>query len=231
MKAEAVNCREIANFRSQSSKGDDAFQAIQMNARQFIFLGSVANLYNTFLFTTSTSADCNALIAFEKFAPVYPSFTKYFSTEYRFSRLNEIILIAPSRSVIRSELFGLFNAFTPIKQNETDEICKWILKDIMPAILEKNFESFCYSIEQIMKIGFRAKEIHYYGDFFSDRISALKQVGLNGVGMTSFGPTLFGFFDDYSTQTFIINYLNTLFPTDTVIFTTTRNVCANINAY
>lgn len=58
----------------------------------------------------------------------------------------------------------------------------------MPAILEKNFESFCYSIEQIMKLGFSAKEIYYYGDFLSDRINALKKSGLNGVGMTSFGP-------------------------------------------
>lgn len=145
---------------------------------------------------------------------------------------NICFLIPKTKSFIEGEKEqDLFNAFTPINQNETGEICKWILKGIMPAILEKNFKSFCYSIEQIMKIGFRAKEIHYYGDFLSDRINALKQTGLNGVGMTSFGPTLFGFFDDYSTQTFILNYLNTLFPTDTVIFTTTRNVGANINAY
>lgn len=143
---------------------------------------------------------------------------------------NICFLIPKTKSFIEGEKEqDLFDAFTPIKQNETGEICKWILKGIMPVILEKNFESFCYSIEQIMRLGFRAKEIYYYGDFLSDRINALKKSGLNGVGMTSFGPTLFGFFDNYSMQQFIYNYINTLFPTDTVIFTTTRNIGANIN--
>lgn len=122
----------------------------------------------------------------------------------------------------------LFNEFTPIKQNETDAICKWILKGIMPSIIENNYLSFCYSLEQIMHLGFRAKEINYYGAYLQNRIAIMKKAGFQGIGMTSFGPTLFGFYTNDNIKEKFINILNNKYPLDIALFTNTRNNGAEI---
>lgn len=88
---------------------------------------------------------------------------------------------------------ALFQKYTPIPVHEVDEQCKWILKGILPALITKDFPSFCLAVERGMKLGFRAREIQTYGNFQTNAMEIMYNAGLRGVGMTSFGPTLFGF--------------------------------------
>ena len=90
---------------------------------------------------------------------------------------------------------ALFRAYTPIPVNEVDEQCKWILKCLLPALLTEDFEAFCLAVERGMELGFRAREIRTYGEFQREAMDRMRSAGLRGVGMTSFGPALFGFAD------------------------------------
>lgn len=87
----------------------------------------------------------------------------------------------------------MFREYTPIPVREVDEQCKWILEGILPALITKDFPSFCLAVERGMKLGFRAREIQTYGSFQTNAMEIMYNAGLRGVGMTSFGPTLFGF--------------------------------------
>lgn len=87
----------------------------------------------------------------------------------------------------------LFSQYTPVSINEVDEQCKWILKGILPALIIEDFSSFCLAVEHGMEIGFRAREIQTYGEVQVHAMERLRSAGLRGIGMTSFGPTLFGF--------------------------------------
>lgn len=126
--------------------------------------------------------------------------------------------------VVEGELeTDLFQKYTPIPENEVNSLCMWILKGIMPAIITKDFSSFCYSIEQVMKIGFRSREILTYDLVVKEKMKALKDAGLNGVGMTSFGPTVFGFAADEQSANLAYNVLKKHFILDHVYLTTVRN--------
>lgn len=163
------------------------------------------------------------------------------SEKYRFDKLPTLIanyhmpkwkmflLIPKTDYYIEGEIEQqLFKKYTPIPESETEKICKWILKGIIPAIIEKNFESFCYSIERIMKLGFRSREINYYGSCILDRIKMMTEIGAKGVGMSSFGPTVFGFFESEEIQKDILNTVNNFYPSDIICFTTPRNEGAKI---
>lgn len=92
----------------------------------------------------------------------------------------------------------LFSRYTPIPVREVDAQCKWILKGILPALITEDFSSFCLAVEHVMKTGFRAREIETYGKKQVQAMDRLRSAGLCGVGMTSFGPTLFGFAPDWN---------------------------------
>ncbi len=164
------------------------------------------------------------------------------SEKYRFDKLPTLIssfplpewqmflLIPKINQPIEGETERLlFKKYTPIPEYETDEICKWILKGIMPAIIEQNFDSFCYSVDRIMNLGFRFREINHYGNLIINRISALKGLGASGVGMSSFGPTVFGFIDSQEKRYKLFSNVKKIFPDDDFHFTTPRNEGAKID--
>ena len=123
---------------------------------------------------------------------------------------------------------NLFDLFTPIPNNQVNEICMWILKGIIPSITTNNIYSFGFCIEKIMSLGFKKKEIDTRGTVISDRIRVLKRLGLKGVGMSSFGPTVFGFIDNDVLAKKIYDDIYRLFYNDKVYLTTIRNKGADI---
>lgn len=171
--------------------------------------------------TEKSSIGPSEKYSFDKLPPIIAS--------YYLPNWNMFLLIPQTDQYIEGNVEQqLFQKYTPIPSSEADEICKWILKGIMPAIVEKNYDSFCYSIEQIMNLGFRLREISHYGRYISDRISFLKRIGAKGVGMSSFGPTVFGFFDSEKKKQEILNTVKSVFPNDDLYYTTPRNEGAKI---
>ena len=99
-----------------------------------------------------------------------------------------------SRKVFAKYEMNLFKKYTPISDEETNQLCKWILTGILPSLKTNDFESFCYCLQKCSTLGFKKREIETYGDCVRSGIEILTKHGASGVGMSSFGPTVFGFF-------------------------------------
>lgn len=125
----------------------------------------------------------------------------------------------------------LFKNYTPISVNEVDNLCKWILTGVLPSVKHSDFNSFCYCIEQCMSIGFRAKEINSYGVVIKDTIVDLKSAGAKGVGMSSFGPAVFGFYETHEKALIGYEKIKILNKYNTIYLTKPRNQGANIKCY
>lgn len=123
----------------------------------------------------------------------------------------------------------LFQKYTPISVNEVDEQCKWILKGILPALLTEDLPSFSRAVERIMELGFRAKEIETFGAPHIRAMQMMKDLGLQGVGMSSFGPSIFGFSDDLSLAQDAHDKLHSSGSFEKIFLTTPRNRGADVN--
>lgn len=165
------------------------------------------------------------------------------SENYRFHKLSTLltrlelpkwyvcILIPKTSTIVFDELeTSLFEKHLPIPDDEVNMLCKLILMGIMPAIVAHDFSSFCFSIEQSMKIGFRSREILTYGSTIKEQMQELKQAGFQGVGMSSFGPTIFGFSANKTTEKVAVDKLKKRTSSE-IYLTTLRNKGADIFNY
>jgi beta-RFAP synthase len=87
----------------------------------------------------------------------------------------------------------LFNEFAPVPACEVDEACKWILMGMIPSVVTRNLTSFCESLVKYQSLGFKRKEIEYADMTVHKSMELLKNYGFQGVGMSSWGPAVFGF--------------------------------------
>ena len=110
-----------------------------------------------------------------------------------------------------------------------DEQCKWILKGILPALLTEDLQSFSSAVERIMELGFRAKEIETFGAPHMHAMQMMKNLGLQGVGMSSFGPSIFGFSAELSVAQDAYDKLDSSGFFEKVFLTTPRNRGADVN--
>ena len=85
----------------------------------------------------------------------------------------------------------IFKVVCPVPMEEVETICHLVLLKMLPAILERDLESFGFTLEESQKFEFRAqsRDVLRCMDF-------LKQNGGVGAGMSSWGPTLVAFGED-----------------------------------
>lgn len=84
---------------------------------------------------------------------------------------------------------------TPIPADEVAQVCHSLLMETMPALVEGDLEVFCESITRLQDVGWKAR--HWARpDLHGLRQAAdcLTRIGIGGVGLSSTGPTLFGFY-------------------------------------
>ena len=123
----------------------------------------------------------------------------------------------------------LFQEYTPIAEEDVNALCKCLLTGVLPAIKTESFFAFCRSIEQCMQYGFKKKEIGSYGSLIYDTFLNLKNKGAEGVGMSSFGPAVFGFYETYEKAKLAYEELKASYLYDQVYLTTPRNQGASIH--
>lgn len=124
---------------------------------------------------------------------------------------------------------NLFKKYTPIPVEEVNCLCKWILMGLLPSIQTEDFDAFCYCIEKCMNLGFKKREIGTYSDLVFDSIEDLKSKGARGVGMTSFGPSVFGFYNSYEKALSGYNAIKNSNKYENIYLTKPRNIGAKIN--
>lgn len=90
----------------------------------------------------------------------------------------------------------IFKIVCPVPVEEVRIICHLVLLKMLPAILERDLESFGYAVEESQKYGFKTFEFRAQSREVMRCFDFLKQNGGIGVSMSSWGPTLCAFGED-----------------------------------
>jgi beta-ribofuranosylaminobenzene 5'-phosphate synthase len=107
---------------------------------------------------------------------------------------NLVIAIANGDNTItgRKEV-DIFQKYCPIAKSDVEKLSHLILMNLIPFMLEKDIESFGKVINQIQDLGFKKIEIDLQSEYIKAAMEKMREFGAYGVGMSSFGPTIYGF--------------------------------------
>jgi beta-ribofuranosylaminobenzene 5'-phosphate synthase len=97
-----------------------------------------------------------------------------------------------------SKEVNIFQNYCPIPLKEVQKLSHVMLMKMMPAIVEEDISSFGDSINQIQNIGFKKIELELQHPLVHNLIKNMSLAGACGVGMSSFGPTVYAFTDNNS---------------------------------
>lgn len=119
-------------------------------------------------------------------------------TRYDFPDDWEIILAIPDvpAGASGSKEVNIFQKYSPIPLNEVQKLSHILLMKMMPAVAEKDLDSFGSSINQIQNTGFKKIELELQDPIINEIIKNMRSEGAAGVGMSSFGPTVYAFTDN-----------------------------------
>jgi beta-RFAP synthase len=95
---------------------------------------------------------------------------------------------------------GAFQTLPPPPPQITDRLCRLVLLGLVPAVREQRLEPFGQAVEAIQHEVGRAFSPAQHGRIYAtDRseaiVTLMRSLGLHGVGQSSWGPSLYGFFD------------------------------------
>ncbi len=109
----------------------------------------------------------------------------------------KIILVIPNveRGVSGAKEVDAFQNFCPISLDEVEKLSHLLLMKLMPAVVESDLDSFGTAVNNIQDIGFKKIENKLQNPIIGKIINDLKIAGAAGVGMSSFGPTLYAVTD------------------------------------
>lgn len=89
----------------------------------------------------------------------------------------------------------IFKTSFPIKAAQVDRICRIVLMQMVPGILEHDIETFGKAINGIQSIGFKNIEVKLKSPLVPNLLALMDKADSYGSGMSSFGPTVFGLTD------------------------------------
>jgi len=117
---------------------------------------------------------------------------------YDFPEEWKIIIAIPNvpAGASGSKEVNIFQSYCPIPLAEVQKLSHIMLMKMMPAIVEEDINSFGDSINQIQNVGFKKIELQLQHPLVHDLIKNMDLAGACGVGMSSFGPTVYAFTDN-----------------------------------
>jgi beta-ribofuranosylaminobenzene 5'-phosphate synthase len=104
-----------------------------------------------------------------------------------------LIVIPEGRQTSGQTEVNLFNHYCPIPIEEVKELSHLILMKLLPALVERELETFGSAIERIQHLGFKKRELGTQIETVLDCMRFLRENGGLGVGMSSWGPTIYTF--------------------------------------
>jgi beta-ribofuranosylaminobenzene 5'-phosphate synthase len=109
----------------------------------------------------------------------------------------KIILTIPNveRGVSGSDEIDAFKNYCPIALNEVEKLSHILLMKLMPAVIESDLDSFGNAVNSIQDIGFKKIENNLQNPLIANIMNDLRIAGAAGVGMSSFGPTIYSVTD------------------------------------
>lgn len=144
-----------------------------------------------------------------------------------------IVLVRPASDLRVSGVREreLFKALTPIPLREVERLCSHIMLQLLPALIDRDFRSFCQANEEIRKLGFKRREIDHAGPAVKKCIQTMARSGLQGISMSSWGPLLFGFSPNSKSAEIIADRLRAEVSISEVMTTSGRNRGAELLTY
>ena len=90
---------------------------------------------------------------------------------------------------------NIFQKYCPIKLEEVHRLSHILLMKMMPAVVEKDISSFGSAVNEIQDLGFKKIELELQDRLVNEIIENMRSAGAAGVGMSSFGPTVYAVTD------------------------------------
>ncbi|RBQ24442.1 Beta-ribofuranosylaminobenzene 5'-phosphate synthase [Candidatus Methanobinarius endosymbioticus] len=86
----------------------------------------------------------------------------------------------------------IFEKYCPVPKREVEQLSHIIFMNLIPFLLEKNIDAVGDCINRIQSLGFKNVEVYRQAQNVRNLIDSMKQFGAYGVGMSSFGPAVYG---------------------------------------
>jgi beta-ribofuranosylaminobenzene 5'-phosphate synthase len=94
------------------------------------------------------------------------------------------------------EEVNVFQEFTPINQEEVNEISHQILMKILPGLIRNDLDCFGQGLNRIQKIGFKKIEIELQHPLIKKLMKFLENERVKAYAMSSFGPCVVAITED-----------------------------------
>lgn len=116
----------------------------------------------------------------------------------------QVVLVCPGGNGLsgdaESKAFAQFAQLSrEMPQSQTDALCRLVLLDILPALVEQDIASFGEALYEFnRRVGelFQSLQGGVYGNAqTAEIVSFLRRQGIHGVGQTSWGPTAYAIVD------------------------------------
>ncbi len=116
---------------------------------------------------------------------------------YNFPEDWKIILTIPNveRGVSGSKEIDAFQNYCPIPLGDVEKLSHLILMKLMPSVVESDLDAFGSAINSIQSTGFKKIENQLQNSRIKKIMEDLRNSGAAGVGMSSFGPTIYSVTD------------------------------------
>ncbi|MDE0311383.1 MAG: hypothetical protein OXI52_03895 [Caldilineaceae bacterium] len=118
---------------------------------------------------------------------------------YEFPDWDVLIVIPQGEGASGDRERDLFQEACPVPAGDVEKMCRILLTQMLPAVLEADLETFGVAMEAFQGFGFKVFEAETQGPLLAECVEFLQTNGGKGVGMSSWGPTLFAFGEDLST--------------------------------
>lgn len=112
---------------------------------------------------------------------------------YDFPDWDVLIVIPQGEGASGDRERDLFEEACPVPASEVEKMCRILLTQMLPAVLEEDLGTFGAAMEAFQGYGFKVFEANTQGPLVSQCADFLRSNGGTGVGMSSWGPTLFAF--------------------------------------
>lgn len=117
---------------------------------------------------------------------------------YDFPAWDVLIVVPQGEGASGDRERDLFEEACPVPASEVEKMCRILLTQLLPSVLEEDLETFGAAMEAFQAYGFKVFEAKTQGPLIAECAEFLRANGGAGVGMSSWGPTLFAFGDDLS---------------------------------
>ncbi len=90
---------------------------------------------------------------------------------------------------------NIFQTYCPVPKTDVEQVSHLVFMNLIPFLIEHDIEAFGRALDQIQTIGFNKIEMTLQPPELTNLMNNMREAGAYGVGLSSFGPTLFTVFD------------------------------------